>query len=614
MTDENYKYSAVPVPRRAQQPESRPVAEAAVEAGALRNGAGYAEIEYEVRQDPPLPGYPGVKNAVRLPEAVSSAPRNSDPVRKKFEDMRSITSGNPFSRNDSGYFYRQAQFMESFTDDYRNSADFFMYYPSYQMMSYNQLRTYFTWRTKVRSGNVAVVPLSYAFLYIYELLSGIGVSSPADGLKMLINIWEAFRPGTRTLDYYLPGWLYDYHIYYDLPASFSDFIAEHDFSHYYYDQMLFDPESANSLEAWNRISSYDVTKSRFYTDGNSDAMQNCFSRVVREIAQRCSDGGFFVYDLISRNYDNMTAWRPFQRALFHNWLDQPDRRAEMIGERVYECRNNHWTTNISLPYAWRKDLAAYLLKRTEMCMRQAVKYKYKLNADPAAVKQRIHAMKAPRFEFDQLDAAITDAVGAFYREANRTVVTVDHVNLARIRAEALGTQEALIVPDEASQHQAQASNSSAAAVSPLPAAHREHMEANEALSQDDSLCGLPYPEHREANEALSPDDSLHGLPYPERAEEDEPSSPFVAPGVPEGWNALADALSGAELKALQMLSIGRVDITAIAAETGLMPEVLVDNINEKSMDFIGDSILAFEDEISVYAEYREIVENLIWRA
>lgn len=46
-------------------------------------------------------------------------------------------------------FYKQAKFMENFEDDYEGNAPFSMYFPNYQMMSYEQLRTYFTWRSRV---------------------------------------------------------------------------------------------------------------------------------------------------------------------------------------------------------------------------------------------------------------------------------------------------------------------------------------------------------------------------------------------------------------------------------------------------------------------------------
>ena len=540
----------------------------------------------------PPPAYPG--------QPIPILSREVDPIRKKLEDMRSITSGNPFSRNDSGYFYRQAKFMESFSDAYQGSADFFMYYPNYQQMSYNQLRTYFTWRAKVRRGSIAIVPLSYAFLYIYELLSGIGVENPADGLDLLMSVWTAFRATARSLDYYLPGWIYDYHIYYETAQSFSDFIRKHNLESHFREHYLFGLESADCLDTWNRISSYDITKSRFFIDDNKPLMRECFSAVVNEIAVRCESAGLSAYDLISRNFDNMSSWHPFQRALFFNWLDQPDRRVDMPGERVYICKDNHWTTNISIPYAWRRDLAAYIIKRTEMLLRSQQKFKFKIAVDPAVIKQRIQTMRKPRLEFDELDDAISKTVADYFREINRTVIAVDHENLARIRAEALGIQEALTVPEE---------NTSA-------------LDAGAYAACEISDDGLPADDSnlRDFSCSSSPADESGypaGAAYRTSAANANPDAPVAArqslyAGLsPDGWDALFDALSETEIAVLRMLSVDNTRVKELADESGVMLEVLADNINEKAIDFLGDGILESGEDMSIYSEYKAKIDEMV---
>ena len=547
------------------------------------NYSGFAEIEYDSNpghtrtpggsdRERPRTGAPGESERIsglsvttvkteqirasHAPQVIPVGARQTDPIRKKFEDMRSITAGNPFARNDSGYFYRQAKMMEDFTDNYQGSAEFFMYYPCYHQMSHNQLRTYFTWRTKLRRGSTQTAPLSYAFLYIYELLSGVGAGSPADGLDKLMQIWSMYRDVTHSLDYYIPDWLYDYHIYYELPHSFSDFADQNNLRGYYNEHLLFDSDGINCFESWAGISNYDVGKSKFCADGNEDLMQSCFNAVVREIKERCESQGLSVYDLISRSYTNETAWRPFKRALFSNWLEQPDRQVTMPGERMYKCSDNRWTTNVSLPYAWRKDLAAYLIKKTEMLLRESVKFKHKITADPGVIQKHLRAMKKPRFEFEELDHAIEDAVEGYLREKNRTVVTVDRSNLDRIRAESLGTQEALIVDDGSIRAQGQ----HAVSAQDLGTRIQDLVETEDVSGQ----------------------------------------------GSGDNWAAFADALSGVEMDALNAL-LHDGGVKAIADENGIMLEVLADSINEKAMDFIGDSILELEDNMTIFDDYRENV-------
>ena len=93
-----------------------------------------------------------------------------DPIREKIYDMRGLANNNPNTWNEAKLFYRQGKFMEEFSDDYRESKWFSMYAPCYQRLGYDELRTYFTWRTSVRRGEVLSTSLSCVFLHIASAL------------------------------------------------------------------------------------------------------------------------------------------------------------------------------------------------------------------------------------------------------------------------------------------------------------------------------------------------------------------------------------------------------------------------------------------------------------
>lgn len=538
--DEREKYTAFSIPRREAQPAKGSVMH--IQIGSVKvivsNDAKFAEIEY-------------TSVFSSAPSAAPAQPirqRTVDPIREKFFDMRKLASGIPFARNDPGLFYKQAKFMEDFTDDYSGNARFFMYFPCYQHMGYEQLRTYFTWRSKIRLGEILPTSLSYVFLYIYELLSGVGVANPDEGLQKLTSIWNAFRECEQTLDQYLPGWFKDYHIYYALPHSFADFVNQHNLHRYYPDLFLFDANTENSLALWNGISSYDATKSKFYCAGNGALMQDCFSAVLSGVRELCASRHRRIEDLLTEGNRRKTTWVPFQRALFYPWLKQPDRQVEMPGQEIYTCKDDRWALKKTEPYWERKEIAGYLIKKTEACLRQAVKYKYKITVNPDAFQPSLRKLTALNIPLHELDAVIEKAVSDFYRNLNRTVVTVDHDNLNRIREEALGTQDKLIVPEE-----------DAPPVS-----------------------------------VTIPDEPL------ERADP-----------VSDGWAALKAALNPAERQALSIALSGGMDMKAFAAENGVMLEVLMDSINEKAVDYIGDNLMEFLDGPAIYDEYLEKVVEMV---
>lgn len=535
--DTEKKYAAFSIPRRETPPETGvPARERTRPAEVSFTDAPFAEIEYD----------PSVGSAFRAP-AQPIAPKRADPIREKFYAMRSLASGIPFARNDPALFYRQAKFMEDFADDYRGSAQFFMYYPCYQHMGYEQLRTYFTWRARARRGEFLPVSLSYVLLYVYELLSSVGVADAADGLARLMAVWSAYRERERALDDYLPGWIKDYHVYYALPG-FVDFAREHGLEAHYPDLFLFDPGARDGFALWCAASSYDVLKSKFYNGGNGALTRDCFSAVLGGIRALCESRNRRVEDLLMAGVHRGAAWTPFAQALFYPWLRQGDRRAELSDRERYFCRGNRWTADLPVPDPDRREVAGYLMKKTEACLRRAVRYKFQLTANPAAFCNLPYKLGRLGITQAELDAAIESAVAEFHRGLNRTVVVVNRENLDRIRLDALMTQDKLIVPEE--------------------------------------------------------DEPAPPL--------DECAPPDARPGQGfDGWCALKAALSGVELRALALILRGGAEIRSFADENGVMLEVLADSINEKAADCIGDAILEFGDGMAVYGEYREKIAEMV---
>ena len=109
-------------------------------------------------------------------EAIT--PRAYAPAEKLPSLLRTARSlenspNNPWQSRES-IFLKQAKLLAEYEDDYSFSANVVRYYPTYQSLTDQELRGYFSWRTKLRKGDVQKAPLSFAFLYIYELINQIG--------------------------------------------------------------------------------------------------------------------------------------------------------------------------------------------------------------------------------------------------------------------------------------------------------------------------------------------------------------------------------------------------------------------------------------------------------
>ena len=114
-------------------------------------------------------------------------------------------------------------------------------------------------------------------------------------------------------------------------------------------------------------------------------------------------------------------------------------------------------------------------------------------------------------------------------------------------------------------------------------------------------------------------DALHTqekLLVPEEEGPAAPPAPEVVTPLPppaaDGWSALGAALTATEREALRCILQGR-DIGDFALKNSVMPEVLVDGINDKAMDTVGDAVLELDDTVSVYEEYRENLMEMVER-
>lgn len=508
---------------------------------SVDNGLFY-EIEYD---SCPIEG---VGKFVLKPQKIE--PQEKDEIREPFYAMRDISrnhrsnhSYNQFfdrrvQQDNASIFYKQGIFMKNFTDNYSENVPFSSYFPNYQMMGYDQLRTYFTWRTNVRNDNIADTSLSYAFLYIYELLNNIGVENPQDGLNKLMFFWKAFREYNKTVDKYVLRWLKDYHIYYDLPHSFKEFVEENNLSEHY-------PKMADTddhFDLFCAISKYDIRKSTFFTEDNKKLITDCFNFVIEKIKQVFSENGFHFDNSIFAHTKKMSVWQPFRDALFYGWLKQLDKRIVLSQNEIYVCHQNKWEFNTVITTESGRRLIGYVMKQMEAELRRLTKYKFKLSADVNTVTHSV--MEELNKLGLSLENIITSAVIGFYKEATKIVVSVDHSSLIKIRQEALFTQEKLIVEQE-----------------------------------EDVV-----------------------VPVAEEIIENEPNL------VSDEWENFRNVLGNIEKQALMIILSREKEIKQFADDNGIMLEVLIDGINEKAIDFMGDNIL--DEDFKVYDDYIEKIREV----
>ncbi|OWA35350.1 hypothetical protein B9G55_11915 [Saccharibacillus sp. O16] len=166
---------------------------------------------------------------------------------------------------------------------------FSSYWPTYAAMKPEQERWYFYWRSQFRAGEKVETDLSYLFIYIYELINGVGWEHPGEGLAAMIAVWESYRARFRRLDSYMADWVREFALVHalDLPESsaleqtagqLKGELLDLELSRRFGGQ-----PAALTWELIARLSDYDLTTSRFYKDAGKKAMLRVLPLIVQAV-------------------------------------------------------------------------------------------------------------------------------------------------------------------------------------------------------------------------------------------------------------------------------------------------------------------------------------------
>lgn len=535
-------------------------------------GQDFAEITVEEDHTAPAQEPPA-------PQMICPPDPQEREIRRRFLKMRRLSrsiwfSKSQYSRMQAELFYRQAKLMADFEDDYREEEPFSMYFPDYQSMGYEQLRTYFTWRTNVRKGVIRKTSFSYVFVYLYELLNNVGVADCRDGLSKLLALWEAYRAFEPKLDRYLAEWVKDYFIVNAFSCSFAALVREHPLL-----QEFYQPEEATGyFERYAPFSAYPFQKSIFWSAETEPVLRSCFQQVMEAVESLMQASGLTFADLVFAGRKG-NLWKPYRKALYHPDFEgiEPGKTVRISDTELYCFHGECWTASKNRVCRENgRQMIGYMLKRIEQFYRKATGFRYQIKADRSKVD--LSGLTHLPGGGEGLFTCIDTAIQAHYQASKRKTVTVDPQKLAQIREQAQLTQEKLLVNLEAEQKAQAVGDDSRPDENAL-------LKEGEA---DPSPAAAPGPQ------------GLHT------------SLPMQAEG--SAWDHFASSLDAAERAALCMALRGAsvAELSVYAKSRQIMLEVLVDGINEKAVDTVEDTIIDYTDALEVFEEYKDELERVMF--
>lgn len=488
-------------------------------------------------------------------------------------------------------FYRQGLLMADFEDDCPYNGTFKSYFPTYNAMSDRQLRGYFTWRAQVRRGNIEETSTSFAFLYLYELICGIGVDDPLDGFDKIKAFWDAYRAFEPGIDRFARVWLQDYAVFHGLDPKLL-----HDSKTVAFDNALIElrravrdlvPASAPSAQAPKRRKASEPTlplppdeacEERLVAAINALSTYNLNnSRLDRSHHRDLRHVACAVYVRMARYYDThrktgivaslfgeetAMPYTMFASAVFFAPERHEDCEYRLDPIHIYRCQNGFWECMRIHGSRQKSSKLGEMMRACDQRLRLAL--------DPA---HPLKEEKVPKY----LAKIIDDEIVAWlsWDAAHQPVkIDIDLSQLGHIRSAAAQTREALLIDEE-----------------------RE----DDAL-EDAEAAGPGKPEARPMTEVI-----VEPVAAPmEQDEADEPTIPTEQFGVVAPLLALAptpatampaditSVLAPAAEDYLRALLEQNAAQAASAVEKSEQSEdMLVDSINETLFDLVGDTVIEF---------------------
>ncbi len=371
-------------------------------------------------------------------EPIRPQPRKADSsLPSMLRAARALAQGESITwQSRESIFVKQAKLLAHYEDDFSYAGTVVRYYPTYQSLTDWELRGYFTWRTQLRKGNIQKTSLSFAFLYIYELLNQIGVSDSLDGYQRLTEFRQVYGQLDEKILPYLKEWLTDYVVYYDLDPQLLRDTPQGRFDRSIQVlEQIHTQSPAAVAEAAKALSPKWLERSKFYAAHSSEydqALVRVLTRMWDHYAGRCKKTMTEQFFGSVSRYPLML----FDSAVFLDQQKVRTRDYPVDDSWFYQCRGGLWSVTKRACPSCPSPKFTNLLKALDAVMRQEYAFGHPIQFKP----EPKWVMKLLQEEVCALQAE------AKAREAAK--ITFDFSRLAQIRRDAAVTQEKLTVEEE----------------------------------------------------------------------------------------------------------------------------------------------------------------------
>lgn len=389
------------------------------------------------------------KNWKRSSNILRKEEKSTEEINLNFEDtqlvpkeikkmIESYQYSLPGSVRREQNFYLQGKLVASYEDHYEGKQSFLRYYPTYHDLTVGQARTYFTWRTKIRRNIYEKISDSYAYIYLYELLNGIGIKDPEEGLDKLItfnkNYAQRFSP---EIGAYLERWIRDYIVFYNINKANNTFFVKEQTNDKKYEQLLYPDQFSNHevAESLIKLSNYKIRNCPLYKK-SIEKFEYLLVLIWHKILDLRNDGFDFFTTYIA--YKNQMTIQLFSAAVFNHQLEPQTTSYEIdqIRKYFYDKEKNTWYCESYWGLTGQKSIMGNFLHEVD----REIRLRFNLGRN----------LKPRKIEKHYLEA-IRDGIKEYQIEEQKLKQPKIEFNLSQlstIREDAAGTRDSLLTEEE----------------------------------------------------------------------------------------------------------------------------------------------------------------------
>lgn len=550
------------------------------------------------------------------PEERHRLARNEPPQIRHLLGMYRFTR--PADRAEE--FVKQARYMADYEPTGPFDASFHAFYPVYADMTVRQLKGYFAWRTLVRHGDCRMASSSMAFVYVYELLNGIGAKNTRDAYARLLRFKHDYTDRYDAgMNHYLGHWLRDLVIAGNLQGDplRTQFRREITSDQAY--TILAHPEKRDSQQiaaAARSFGTYKAARSPLARPVNLRIEGRLTAVSLYDLALAAVWKAVVASHVTAKSYfhSRVAIWRVtpvtlFQRAIYEDddLANHPyeTRKVEIDSSREYARENGHWYLGCYEPVTGQRAYMNDLLHEVDRVGRIVWHTGRELKPRgfyPPYTQVVVEALRDLKARLDRKEW-----------EAAHPPVHVDLSKLGAIRKAAAGTRESLLTQEEREAEAEEVRREDEEQRQKQDKTSRRHSSRGvqapvQEPSATDAMDRLSSHDSSPSDQPLSAKDqsqSASDLLF--SAQSDAPSGDGSADGKP--------SLSDEELFLLRSLVQGQ---PASAWKKKLLarhvlPSVLADSINDKLFDLVGDSVLETDEngDPSLVSDYVPDVKDFL---